>query len=416
MRVLLCTAIALAFSVASAEAAVVRGYGDGEGFLADVQDTRGERNRLVVTVSPSFTKITVRDTAASRTLRAQGACRLRAEGVVTCPLGFDFPDAMINVRAGNADDTVLVRSEDAIVTVFGGRGNDRLRHVRRYSSALTFRGGPGDDILTGSYGNDDLFGGAGSDALRGARGNDVLSGDAGPRRGSEAERVGDDTLDGGRGNDQASWGERRTGVRVDLRRGLQRGYRGERDVLRSVEGAAGGAARDMLLGDGGPNRLLGRRGADTLVGRGGDDVLGAGARGARLFSGPVGRARDVLRCGRGDDLVTDPGLDPLPPTCERISVSDYGVLGEMIPAQPRRLGRNRLAFTVACPTTEVCRRRVVLMARGKELGRSPIRPVKRATLRLVVRLRRPLPRRGLVTVRLEDPNGKRRFAWRLQRG
>lgn len=423
MRVFLSAALALAALAAPAHAAVVGGYASEGEFEVYVRDTGGERNRLTVSSSPSFTRITVRDRGAPSALRAEGQCSLRAEGLVWCPIDFDAQSATVHVTAGAGDDLVLANARDMSVYVFGGPGDDRLRHLRPRSSDLRLDGGGGDDVLTGGRGGDDLYGGLGRDILRGLDGNDLLSGDGGGGGPSRVKRGGNDVLDGGPGRDLASWDERQTRVTIDLGRQIGRGRKRERDALRSVEGASGGSRNDTLLGDQRSNLLLGRGGSDLLVGRGGPDVLGAGFPGPRVTFPPRDRAVDDLRCGKGEDEVSDPGLDPLPGSCERISLSTFGVLdGEAIPAQPQRLGRRRLAFTVVCSLQVLhCRRRVILRHRGVELGRSPRRLVKTNLARVVVRLRRPLPRRGPVTVLTRGADGRRggfpyKFAYRIKRG
>lgn len=428
MRVFLCTAVALAALAAPANAAVVGGYdADGEEFSGYVRDTQGERNRLTVTASPSLTRITIRDRGAPKALRAEGPCILRAYGVASCSLDDEGLGATVDVYAGAGDDVVLVNGREVMVlNVFGGPGDDRLRHVRRYSYGLRLEGGSGQDVLIGGRGGEDLRGGPGDDVLNGEEGNDVLNGDGASGARPRGEPPGDDVLKGGPGRDVASWAERGTPVKIDLGRQIERGAQGERDALRSVESASGGRGSDSLIGNRRANRLLGRGGSDLLVGRGGADVLDAGFQGPPLFDTRVDRsrdrARDDLRCGQGRDRVSDPGLDPLPSSCERISTSSPVLDYETIPAQPERAGPRRLAFTVVCNESILhCRRRVVVSHRGIELGRSPRRLVTRGLARIVVRLRRPLPVRGLVTVRTKGADGPRggfpySFAYRLKRG
>jgi hypothetical protein len=130
-------------------------------------------------------------------------------------------------------------------------------------------------------------------------------------------------------------------VVVDLARG-RAGRPGERDRLRSIEGASGGFGRDVLLGDGRGNRLFGLdpyagdpysppasavlRGGDVLVGRGGDDALSGTVGGAR-FDGGAGsdflesRSRhDRPSCGRGrDTLAVERDGVLVPRDCEWIT-------------------------------------------------------------------------------------------------
>ena len=86
---------------------------------------------------------------------------------------------------GNDGDDVLVVKSD---TGFGGEGNDWIYITNANAKAL---GGPGEDHLFGSPGNDfnKLVGGADTDYIYGLGGNDGISGQGG------------DFLYGGEGND-----------------------------------------------------------------------------------------------------------------------------------------------------------------------------------------------------------------------
>lgn len=424
-RALLCAAAVLALCPWSADAATVEGLGDSEGFDIRVTDDRGQADRLILSESRSGTRFTIREKARPSTLRAGGACTLDAFGVVSCLLPDESPAASLDVYGGAGDDVVWVLTRGANATIDGGPGSDRLSYLESPEAfPVDLMGGAGNDVLQGSSRGDRLFGGSGHDRVSGGRGRDLISGDGGSERRHRGERLDDDVLDGGPGRDMGSWAERRTPVRVDLRTGVESGSGGERDVLRSIESVAGGDQADVLRGNRAPNRLLGRRGRDLLVGGGGNDILGAGVEGPDMGGAPVDHARDDLRCGSGDDRVSDPGLDPLPSSCERISASSRIALGgETIAVRPRRVGPRWLAFTVICDIQILdCRRRVILRARGVELGRSPTRVLKRSRAEVVVRLRRPLPARGVVSVHTEGADRDDgtlypyRFAYRLSRG
>jgi Ca2+-binding RTX toxin-like protein len=91
------------------------------------------------------------------------------------------------VNAGGGDDTVIVAAEvPTAVTLRGGPGNDRLVGGANSDKLI---GGSGDDTLVGRALHDALFGGPGNDRLFGGSGSDVLNG--GP---------GEDELFGGSGN------------------------------------------------------------------------------------------------------------------------------------------------------------------------------------------------------------------------
>ncbi|MDQ3935697.1 MAG: hypothetical protein M3340_13815 [Actinomycetota bacterium] len=214
-----------------------------------------------------------------------------------------------------------------------------------------------------------------------------------------------------------SWSHHRPAVRVDIRRGTG-GSRGERDRLRSVEGASGGDGRDRLVGDGRANHLLGGPRSDVLVGRGGRDRLNGGSTTAE-HAGGEDRAVDRLACGAGtdriDDVAVDPTprdaprdtvLDPVPRDCEVVGDSEYLSADELVKPHPRRDAERRVSFDLSCPFGDAsdgdCRRRVVLRHRGAELGRSETVTIPHGQRAwITVRLARPLPRRGTVVVRVE---------------
>jgi hypothetical protein len=89
--------------------------------------------------------------------------------------------------AGDGDDTVTLREIGRKCSVFGGRGDDRIR------------GSSGNDFIAGGSGNDNIRGMDGNDTLVGGRGDDVMAGDAGT-----------DELYGGSGMDHASVDENET--------------------------------------------------------------------------------------------------------------------------------------------------------------------------------------------------------------
>jgi Ca2+-binding RTX toxin-like protein len=91
---------------------------------------------------------------------------------------------------GNPNELICDASKVSSFQVNTGPGDDQVRATHDVPVPVTFRGGPGNDILVGGAGPDKLIGGEGDDKLIGRDGDDVLIG--GP---------GDDTLIGGAGND-----------------------------------------------------------------------------------------------------------------------------------------------------------------------------------------------------------------------
>lgn len=253
-----------------------------------------------------------------------------------------YPNRRVIFRDPGADVSfapVCHRLEDGAVSCLAqtvravlGDGNDQASLVGQQAASID--GGAGVDVLTGGGGHDELIGGAGADALYGRGGEDTLrEGDPGGGLARSA-----DVYDGEEGTDAVSYRGSRVGVVVDLKRPTQAGQPGEGDRLSGIEEAVGGRARDVLRGDGGPNRLDGEEGPDLIEGREGDDAV-IGGIGEDLVSGGAGNdevfptssrtfapnsfgsARpesNRLLCGTGDDIAD--GLttgDLVASDCER---------------------------------------------------------------------------------------------------
>ena len=107
-------------------------------------------------------------------------------------------------------------------------------------------GGPGDDILEGGYGRDDLHPGDGNDIVDGSGEVDtVLYGNApGP-------------------------------MTVNLATGAATGW--GTDQIFDVEWVATGPYDDLITGDSTYNKLRGRAGNDLILGGGGGDLINGGA-------------------------------------------------------------------------------------------------------------------------------------------
>jgi Ca2+-binding RTX toxin-like protein len=161
------------------------------------------------------------------------------------------------------------------------------------------RGGSGNDVVRGGANEDFLFGGPGSDRLEGGPEFDVLDGGSGA-----------DTLSGGGDTDVVDYSRRTTPVRVDFDGRANDGERGERDTVGTdMEGAAGGAGNDILVGNRKENLFFGGRGDDRITGRRGFDAFQSGP-GDDTLSGD--RGTDVLEAGPGDDvLIGGRGFDVL---------------------------------------------------------------------------------------------------------
>ena len=155
--------------------------------------------------------------------------------------------------------------------------------------ACTITGGPGDDELPGTPGDDVICGLGGQDHIRAGTGNDIVLG------GGDGDTIhgdlGDDRLDGGGGGDVLNGGDG-----VDRLLGGAGG-----DTL------SGGAANDVLLGGGGGDRLVGAAGGDRLTGGLGQDVMN-GLAGNDTFYARDGM-RDTVDGGAGTDRAQRDKVD-----------------------------------------------------------------------------------------------------------
>ncbi len=179
------------------------------------------------------------------------------DDVIDGGAGFDF--AVLHYT-GRAQGITLDNSNAAAVnTIYaGGVASGSIANVER----IAFRGGNGDDNVTGGASYDDLAGGAGNDVLRGGLGADRLEGGAG-----------NDVLDGGGGFDTVYYDAYSGAVSVNL--ALQgyaqnTGWSG-RDTLIGIERLeASGDKNIQLTGDSGSNEFYAySAGGNTVTVRGG---------------------------------------------------------------------------------------------------------------------------------------------------
>jgi hypothetical protein len=320
------------------------------------------------------------------------------------------PDNFVYVDGGRGDDLLSARCRTPGVDISGGPGADRLIS-NGCGAALS--GEPGNDVLVGDRWPQVLRGGGGDDRLFGRAGDDLLYGDG------SAKRSGDDAIDGGPGRDTAAWDERSSGIRADLGRGFERSE--DYDTLRGVENLVGTREDDVLIGNGGRNRLRGGNGTDLLDGRGGDDLLDGGY-GSLIYSDVDDDDPDRFRCGGGRDVVRFPGPVVLPLGCELMR-DDYPLEFGTLRVRPRAVGAHAVQVQVVCDTSRsVCRRRVVISAGGRELGRTALVTDPPEVMR--VDLKRAAPRDGVVNIVVEGDDGDPdadpedgpvpyRFKWRI---
>ncbi len=129
-------------------------------------------------------------------------------------------------------------------------------------------GGPGQDLIIGTDGDDDLFGGPGHDCIVGGPGDDFLRGD-----------LGHDMLVGGPGNDRLY---------------------GDPDGHEGIDFLWGGEGDDTLVGGAGGDELYGGDGHDHIDAGAGNDMVDAGAGDDWVLAGT---GHDSVRAGDGDDTV-----------------------------------------------------------------------------------------------------------------
>jgi Ca2+-binding RTX toxin-like protein len=218
----------------------------------------------------------VADTAAARS----ASCAGKPATVV----GTGGPDRfkpasgdVIVARGG--DDKFAVESRGVVIC--GGAGDDRVTYADTPRGPSAFLGGPGADRATPSTGDLDYAqvhlritadGGPGDDLLVGSFASDRLAGGGG------ADRIvgnhNSDRIDGGPGRDRlfgnnpaVEWADGRNRVT---------GGPGDDRIF-------GGYKRDWLLGQGGDDLLQGNGGGDTgFGGRGIDECRTARTRGCEL--------------------------------------------------------------------------------------------------------------------------------------
>jgi hypothetical protein len=234
-----------------------------------------------------------------------------------------------SVDTGDRDDKVDVRS--GVATVHAGLGDDDVALAGGSAD-----GGGGRDRLSAGYvsGFPTIL----SDGDVGSRDrpfdSDVFAATRCAPTGPDVSAAGALGL-----GVTVSYVKRTSPVTVDLSTGTA-GQRGEHDRLEGcITNANGGSGPDRLIGNRDPNTLWGGPGNDSLVGGGGSDNL-IGQEGADRLSGGSGddelwapdgdpsgipfdddRARDIIRCGPGQDLADYVRSDWIAADCETVALT-----------------------------------------------------------------------------------------------
>jgi Ca2+-binding RTX toxin-like protein len=232
------------------------------------------------------------------------------------------------------DDLLIARHAQNTVTLLGGDGNDTLEG----GSHTNFDGGAGNDVIDGSFLEDNMTGGSGADIFHfdetfgtydivmdfasgadkirfdgtafteiGASGN-FSAGDARFRAGTAAQDADDriifDAAGGGLWYDGDGNGAGEQVLIADVR-----GTDLVATDITVINGTASGGTingtpgNDSLVGGAGNDTINGNAGNDTLRGNAGDDSLDGGS-GTDLLDGGVGNDFYVVTTG---DTLTDAG-------------------------------------------------------------------------------------------------------------
>lgn len=200
-------------------------------------------------------------------------------------------------------DPLIVMTGSGRLTGDAGLFNDALQLDANVVTAAEFRGGPGNDALSGGALGDLLYGNSGSDVLVGNGGNDLLdgAGDFDVLDGGDGNDTllaadgpdlliggaGADELNGGPGDDTASYRTAAAGVVIDFSNLTPSAGDAVGDTFISIERIFGSNFADSFFGSSTNDYLDGGPGNDILSGRGGNDVL-VGGLGADAFDGGFG--------------------------------------------------------------------------------------------------------------------------------
>src|SRR5689334_12644342 len=233
-----------------------------------------------------------------------------------------------NINLGDQDDSIqsgaVWHLASVSYSVAGGDGADTIDADLPNVSEALVDGGPGDDVLFGSSGPDELDGGPGADVIwTGTEFHDdtapnVVNGGEGDDTLIKTDNGGDDFY-GGDGNDLVSYRYvdygYDFGFGVSLDNAANDGPTGHDNVHTDVEQLQGGRGPDNLVGDDAGNVLDGWRNGDTVTGGAGDDLLVdsigecfANEAADSYYGGPG--IDTVSYAGRVDDLELS--LDDLP--------------------------------------------------------------------------------------------------------
>ncbi|MBV5277646.1 MAG: hypothetical protein J0647_01100, partial [Campylobacteraceae bacterium] len=196
--------------------------------------------------------------------------------------GYTGIDIVDYTGTANNLSVTLDGSNPAIVTVASGL-NDTIKNIEN------FRGGSGDDTITGKSGE--------ANTLYGGAGNDTLTGNLG---GNGAH----DLLDGESGTNSINYSAQTIALTADLTQSkiIQTSDATNYDSLANIQNIYTGSGNDTLIGDGsinimdggsGNDSFKGGAGADTLYGQAGNDTFFGGSGNDTFYGGNASGANGI---------------------------------------------------------------------------------------------------------------------------
>ena len=311
--VLVAAAVCFLLGPTAAWAGRVEAPGDGNVYF---RAAPGERNEVwVSTVAGDAGLVRFVDGGTAITAGRGCSSPPAARDTAVCPAPAHALASVV-LRLGDRSDSLRggggINREGAY-RVFAGRGDDRIRN--QHGGAATVHGQRGDDTLFihNNHSPGYISGGPGDDDLSGIFGEGSRRGLLDGGRGEDTIHVVDFTQagDGGPGADEllldllgtATYEERTRPVSVTLDGLPNDGQRGEGDNV-IVLAQPHGATHPSVLGGSGADRLIGSPDRDWLLGGPGDDFLD-GREGS-----------DHLDCGPAADIFVFDPLDATIVDCE----------------------------------------------------------------------------------------------------
>lgn len=189
---------------------------------------------------------------------------------------------------GTGDDVIIMRGAGYATRALMGEGNDEFDGSNNPGGPDVIDGGPGNDFLIGSFGDDTITDLAGSNLVYAGTGNDTVT--TGPGTDEVRGDDGDDTI-----VDQGNDAKPRTGTVPNQNLWGQNGN----DTI-TLTGPTHPSTYDNITGDAGNDTLTGNGGEQVVLGGADDDTV-AGGDGNDRVNGGTGN--DTVKGEAGDDKV-----------------------------------------------------------------------------------------------------------------